>query len=42
MRIPIGPALGIGLIAAIIAATVFDLALIAAHGLKPWLGWMLP
>jgi hypothetical protein len=42
MRIPIGPALGIGLIAAILAATLFDLALVAAHGLKPWLGWMLP
>ena len=38
----IGPALAICLIAAILAATLFDLAFVAAHGLKPWLGWMLP
>ena len=42
MRISIGPALGIALVAAVIAATLFDLALVAGHGLKPWLGWMMP
>ena len=42
MRISIGPALGIALVAAILAAALFDLAVVAAHSLKPWLGWMLP
>ena len=42
MRIPIGPALGISLIAAILIAALIDLALLASHALQPWLGWMLP
>lgn len=42
MRIPWGPALGITLIAAIVIATLFDLAILVGHALKPWLGWMLP
>ena len=42
MRISMGKALGILVIAAILAATLFDLSIVAARGLKPWLGWMLP
>jgi hypothetical protein len=42
MRIPMGPALGIVLAAAILIATAFDLAVAAGHALAPWLGWMLP
>lgn len=42
MRVSMGKAIGILVIAAILAATLFDLAFVAARGLKPWLGWMLP
>ena len=42
MRTPLAQACGIGLVIAVIAATLFDLAIAAGHGFKPWLGWMLP
>lgn len=42
MRIPIGPAFGITLVAAIVIATLIDLALVTGYSLKPWFGWMLP
>ena len=42
MRIPLGPALGIALVAAILIATLFDFAVFTGHTVKPWLGWMLP
>lgn len=42
MRIPMGPAFGIALVAAIVIATFIDLAIVSGHALKPWLGWMLP
>lgn len=42
MRMSAGPVFGLVLVAAVLVATAFDLAVVAAHALKPWLGWMLP
>lgn len=35
-------ACGIGLVIAIITATLVDLAIAAGQAFRPWLGWMLP
>jgi hypothetical protein len=42
MRIPVGPLLGLILIAATVFAALYDLAAIGARALQPWFGWMLP
>ena len=42
MRLSIGTMLGIALAIAILVALIADLALVAAHAVRPSLGWMLP
>jgi hypothetical protein len=42
MHLPFGPWLAVSLIAATAFASLYDLAMVAARLMEPWLGWMFP